>query len=60
MAVPQQQMAGQAPDMQKVFQSEKESLELTQHQWDLQDVEARLLKKLTAAAANSQQDKKRQ
>ena len=36
---------GQPPDMSKIFQSEKESLELTVHHWDLDKVEERILNK---------------
>jgi hypothetical protein len=45
MAQPQQAMMqpGQPQDMLKVFKSEKESLDLIVHQWELSDIEDRLL-----------------
>jgi ER membrane protein complex subunit 3 len=49
MAVPQQQQAaamGQPQDMQKIFMTEKEHLDLTVHEWDLASVETRLLAKV--------------
>lgn len=46
MAAPQQAQMGQPQDMNKVFLSEKESLDLISHDWDLQNVEQRLLEKL--------------
>jgi hypothetical protein len=45
MAVPQQQM-GQPQDMNKLFLAEKEHLDLIIHEWDLADIETRLLYKL--------------
>lgn len=33
-----------ATDINKVYQSEKENLELVKHEWDLENVEQRLLK----------------
>ena len=44
----QEQMSGasMAPqqDINKVYQSERENLELVKHEWDLENVEKRLLK----------------
>jgi hypothetical protein len=45
MAVPQQQMQ-QPQDIHKVFISEKESLELVVHTWELADIEQRIIDKL--------------
>lgn len=39
----QQQQMGQVQDMQKLFQGEKEAVDLTVHVWYLQDVEQRLM-----------------
>ena len=50
MAAPQQQM-GQPQDMNRVFQAEKESLDLTVHKWDLLDVEARVLDRLRGSTS---------
>ncbi|KAF9584297.1 ER membrane complex subunit 3 [Lunasporangiospora selenospora] len=44
-AGPQMGPTGQPQDMHKVFLSEKENLELTEHEWGLDNVETRLLVK---------------
>lgn len=44
-AGPQMGPTGQPQDMQKVFLGEKENLELTEHEWGLDNVETRLLVK---------------
>ncbi|KAG0216518.1 ER membrane complex subunit 3 [Mortierella sp. GBA30] len=44
-AGPQMSPTGQPQDMQKVFLGEKENLELTEHEWGLDNVETRLLVK---------------
>jgi hypothetical protein len=36
-------MAAAPNEIQKVYQSEKENLELVKHEWDCEDVEKRLL-----------------
>jgi len=42
---PQMGPTGQPADMHKIFLSEKENLELTEHEWGLDNVETRLLVK---------------
>lgn len=44
-AGPQMSPTGQPQDMHKVFLSEKENIELTEHEWGLDNVETRLLVK---------------
>ncbi|KAG0242166.1 integral membrane protein DUF106-domain-containing protein [Mortierella sp. GBAus27b] len=44
-AGPQMSPTGQPQDMHKIFLSEKENIELTEHQWGLDNVETRLLVK---------------
>lgn len=46
MAMPQQQAMGQSPDMTKFFKSEKESLDIVHHKWNLQDIDERVSKKM--------------
>ena len=47
MAAPQQQQMGQPQDMSKIFLSERESLDLTVHEWDLTRIEQRMYQQLT-------------
>ena len=42
---PQMGPTGQPADMHKIFLSEKENLDLTEHEWGLENVEMRLLVK---------------
>ncbi|KAI9496003.1 integral membrane protein DUF106-domain-containing protein [Zychaea mexicana] len=44
-AMPGAGQPGQQPDFTKLFSAEKENLLITSHQWDLEDVEERLLQK---------------
>jgi len=44
-AGPQLSPTGQPQDMHKIFLSEKENIELTEHEWGLHNVETRLLVK---------------
>ncbi|KAI8147735.1 integral membrane protein DUF106-domain-containing protein [Fennellomyces sp. T-0311] len=44
-AMPGAGQPGQQPDFSKLFLAEKENLLITSHQWDLEDVEVRLLRK---------------
>ncbi|KAG0002972.1 ER membrane complex subunit 3 [Entomortierella chlamydospora] len=44
-AGPQMSPTGQPQDMHKIFLSEKENIELTEHEWGLDNVETRLLVK---------------
>ncbi|KAI9317204.1 integral membrane protein DUF106-domain-containing protein [Dichotomocladium elegans] len=46
---------GQQPDFSKMFKAEKENLLITPHQWDLEDVEVRLLAKYGKLAATKKQ-----
>jgi hypothetical protein len=50
MAMTQQQPMGQAPDMKKIYQSERESLDLTQHRWAVENVEERVVAILELAS----------
>lgn len=36
---------GQNPDMKNIFKTEKENLDLIEHKWDLEGVEAKILPK---------------
>lgn len=44
-AMPGAGQPGQPPDFNKLFLAEKENVLITPHQWDLDDIEERLLKK---------------
>ncbi|KAF9400410.1 ER membrane complex subunit 3 [Podila epigama] len=57
-AGPQMTATGQPQDMHKVFLGEKENLELTEHEWSLDDIETRLLVKYGKKPASVLLDKK--
>lgn len=50
--------AGTVQDINKVFQSERDNLELVKHEWELENVENRLLGKNGADAEDSEELKK--
>ncbi len=42
-----------ATEMYKIFQSERENLELIKHEWELERVEQRLLSKVSSPSTSS-------
>jgi hypothetical protein len=58
MAMPAgQNPMGQQPDLTKMFQSEKEFLDLAVHDWSLDNVEERVLKKYFTLAGDRESKK---
>ena len=43
----QMSMGGQVPDVGKAFDGQMEALEIVEHKWHLDDVEARLIESLS-------------